>query len=89
MATTKRGGGNAAPRTDQWGYPMRKVVGDRRTRVQTYRVWVTLECGHTTSYTVSAKAMDEGRAKHFQTTGCFQCGIVPGFVPKWARQKSD
>ena len=50
----------------------RKVVGEPKAWVQTYRLLATLECGHTKSFTRSANAYNSGD-RGPSSMECYEC----------------
>ena len=52
----------------------RKGIAHVDVRVQTYRVWVTLECGHEDTFTLSRKAYEQGAWKT-RKLECNECAI--------------
>lgn len=51
-----------------YGTVRRKVVA-QSVQAKTYIVFITLDCGHKTSYTRSAKNL----SNRLKSTGCYQC----------------
>lgn len=56
--------------------PKRKVKS-HRARVQTYRIYMTLDCGHTTSMTRPAGKENQVPSK----AGCWDCYTQSGVSP--------
>ena len=47
--------------------PLRQIVS-KDERIQTYRIYAKLECGHMTTYTRAANTPDKKKAVH-----CYHC----------------
>lgn len=59
----------------------RKKMAEVETAIQTYRIYVTLECGHRTSFTLSRKAFRETpwRTRRLE---CRHCAMAD---PEWPK----
>jgi hypothetical protein len=53
--------------------PLRKVVEETSRQAQTYRVWVKLECGHETTFTVAGHHIRNGTYKRPKSIQCIEC----------------
>jgi hypothetical protein len=62
---------NRTPWTDK---KYRRKVTKQNVQPQTFRVSVTLECGHWTSYTVSARRLQAyGDSAYSRSIHCLEC----------------
>lgn len=53
----------------------RKRITKSDVRVQTYRLWVTLECGHEDTFTLARKAYEQGAWKT-RKRECHYCAVA-------------